>query len=207
MSPVAATFSQGDRVRELLTQVDMSSDEHLMRISQHDRCQVGLDRAKKSLLVRQVLRATTDGPDRFVVVFWQTDNALQPRLSAVRCCRIGKIVGREHGILVAELLFPRPLARGEVIVTEYELADISAAPEGTEDSYGRSLRHATREYLLEVDFHPGALPAHCEERTVPEANPDQETRATLVPDDEGHTHAVALGFGPGIFEIRWEWDG
>ncbi|GLZ27999.1 hypothetical protein Lesp02_01890 [Lentzea sp. NBRC 105346] len=205
MRPVAAADPRGDRVRELLGRVDMSSDERLMRVSQHDRCRVGADRSKESLVVRQVLRATHDGPDRFVVAFWQPPGRELPRLRALRGCRVGTVVtDPEWGIFIAELLFPRTLARGETVVTEHELLGLSPAPDGGDDAYGRVLRHPAREYLVEIDFDPGVLPEHCAEVTEPEEGAPVRRPLPVGPD--GRTHALALGFGPGLFEVRWHWD-
>jgi hypothetical protein len=206
MSPVAAPFSKGERVRELLAQVDMSSDEKLMRISQHDRCWVGPDRSKESLLVRQVLRATEDGADRFVIAFWHDTCQPLPQVLPLRGCRVGRMVrDREAAVLVAELLFSRPLLRGETVVTEHELRRLAPAPHEPVDSYGRSLRHPAREYLLEIDFSPAALPARCEQVTDPEGHPELAARRVLALDD-GRVHALATGFGPGVFEVKWSWD-
>jgi hypothetical protein len=206
MSPIAASFSGGDRVRELLAEVDMSSDERLMRISQHDRCRIGPDRAKESLLVRQVLRATEDGADRFVIAFWHDTQQPLPRLLALRGCRVGRVVSDPAAaVLVAELLFTRPLGCGETIVTEHELRHLAPAPDGVDDCYGRSLRHPTRECLLEVDFDPGALPVRCEQLAEPEKLSEPAIRRVLTPDADGHVHALANGFGPGVFQIRWTW--
>ncbi|MFC0430778.1 hypothetical protein [Kutzneria buriramensis] len=206
MSPVAASFSKGGRVRELLGEVDMRSDERLMRLSQHDRCRIGPDRAKESLLVRQVLRATEDGADRFVIAFWHDTSQPLPQLVALRGCRVGHVVrDPAAAVLVAELLFTRPLECGETIVTEHELRRLAPAPDGAEDCYGRSLRHPTRECLLEVDFDPDTLPVRCEQVAEPENHSQPATRRALTVDSDCRVHALANGFGPGVVEIRWTW--
>lgn len=206
MIPIAISYHRGARVRELLAEVDLSFDEQLMRISQHDRLRVGRDRAQESLVVRQVLRATHDGPDRFVIAFWQDADHPLPQLRAMRGCVIGKVVpDSAANVLVAELMFDRPLSRGETVVTEHEFVSVSSPPGDNTDWYGRSLRHQSRECLIEVDFHPGALPARCCETFAPVDDPERIIRRRLVIDSRGSVHAVATGVGPGTLQISWDW--
>ncbi len=208
MAPVGRPAGHADRVRDLIAKVDMSSDDKLMRISQHDRLRVGADRAQESLVVRQILRAIQDGPDRFVIVFWIDDESWPlPELRALRGCTLGTVVTDETAnAMVAELMFGRALSRGESVVTEHELTAVTPPPCGP-DSYGRKLRHPIRECLIEVDFPPDAPPSWCEEVFIPEgASEDEAVRRKLVADEAGRVHAIALGVGPGDFEIRWGWD-
>jgi hypothetical protein len=48
------------------------------------------------------------------------------------------------------------------------------------------------------------LPRYCEQYT---ADPDNQItgRRRVEINADGHGHAVALDFGPGIFCVRWEW--
>jgi hypothetical protein len=73
------------------------------------------------------------------------------------------------------------------------------------DCYGRSPRHPAREYLLEIDFAPPTLPIRWERYAEPEGHPESSTCRPLTPDRDGHVHAVADGFGPGVCQIRWNW--
>lgn len=207
MLPVASSYERGDRVREMLAEVDMSSDERLMRISQHDRLRIGRDRAKESLVVRQILRATHDGPDRFVIAFWQdTDDPAPEEVRALRGCSLGKtLADRTAHALVAELLFDRPLSRGETVVTEHEFLRVSPPPADDDDCYGRSFRYPIRECLIEVDFHPEALPASCQTVATPTGETDSPVRRDLPIDSTGGVHAVVAGFGPGVFQVDWAW--
>jgi hypothetical protein len=63
----------------------------------------------------------------------------------------------------------------------------------------------SREYLLEVVFHPDALPTGCEEYSEPAGGGPSRTRR-LTLDSSRCAHALAVDFGPGAFGIRWWWD-
>ncbi|MFC7615460.1 hypothetical protein ACFQV2_20130 [Actinokineospora soli] len=111
---IGALWPQSAEVEDVVGAVDTAWDARLSRISQHDVVVVGTDQGERSFTTRQVLRAEEDGPDRWVVVVHldEHDRAL-PLVRPVRNCVLGRVVTRPSaGLLVAELLFPRPLRRG-----------------------------------------------------------------------------------------------
>jgi hypothetical protein len=209
MLPIGDLWATAESTEALLAEVDTSSDRFLSRISQHDRLWVSADRVQRTISVRQILRADRDGVDRFVVAFFiDTDGRPLPELHALRGCRTGNVVvDTDASVMVAELLFDHPLARGETLIMEHEFVHPEMpqlSPVG-HDAYTRSLRLPTREYVLEVHFDLSALPSRCEEVWVPadQSSPARYRKLTL--DSEGRAHAVALGIGPGNFGIRWQW--
>ncbi len=186
-------------VDEAVRDVDTRWDERLSRISQHDVVLVGPDREERAIRSRQVLRAESDGPDRWVAILHldEHDRPL-PILRSLRGCRPGRTVHRpEDGLLVVELLFDRPLARGETVLTEHTLANRAPCPPAT--NYERKFRFPVREYVLEVRFSPSALPVRCEQYSAEEGGADRVVPVT--PDDS--VHGVALNFGPGRYGFRW----
>ncbi|MCK2238788.1 MULTISPECIES: hypothetical protein [unclassified Crossiella] len=209
MQPIGAPVRLSAATQALLAQVDTSSDAALTRISQHDVCVIGADRRKRSLRVRQILRADRQGADRWVVAYFvDTERDQLPELLPVRGCAVGKqVTDLDAGILVAELLFDVPLARGDTLIMEHEFRYHRApALTATEDSYTRGLRLPTREYVLEVHFDPAVLPADCQEHRR-DADGGPAACRKLEPDRHGRVHALALGYGPGEFGIRWSWPG
>jgi hypothetical protein len=201
---MSAFWPQAEQVTDLLDGVDTRWDDRLARISQHDRVTVGADRGERSFLSRQVLRAEADGPDRWVVIMHLDENDRPaPRVRALRNCRAGRVVARpEIGFLAAELLFERPLRRGETVITEHELVNSGPFPLST--NYERKFRFPVREYVLEVGFDPGEKPVRCTRYSRPDGEPE---KSAAVPMDEvSEVHAVALGFGPGCYGFRWEWE-
>jgi len=183
----------------VLSRLDTRWDTELDRISVHDRLVLGPDRRLVSLTARQVLRARVDGPDRRVVMHSFDDaEAHLPEIAALRGCRLGDVAGEpESGVLGAELVFHRPLLRGETVVVEYELR-----PEvlgSYETSYGRWLRLPISDYLLEVEFHPDARPVSCHTLGT------KGEQVDLTLDPTHRVHVVATGCQP-TTEITWTWE-
>lgn len=200
---IAAFWPQPGGVRDAVREVDTRWDRRLTRISQHDRVLVGADRGEHTYVSRQVLRAEADGPDRWVAIMHLDEHDRPvPSVRPLRHCRLGRVVRRpQAGLVVAELLFDRPLARGETVITEHEL--VNGAPFPVDGNYERKFRLPVREFVLEVCFDPTVLPARCERYT--RAEDGVETRHPVEPAADGSVHAVALNVGPGCLGFRWEW--
>ncbi|MET1075945.1 MAG: hypothetical protein ABWY11_25075 [Umezawaea sp.] len=191
------------RLAQLLAGVDTGSDTGLSRVSQQDRVEIGADGGTRRLRSRHTLRADRGGVDRWVLVY-DTDapgNPL-PSVGMLRSCRLGRLIADPtSGILVAELLFPKPLKQGETLVLEYELLQDEAPYPALETSHFRRFRLPVREYSLEVRFDSRCLPARCERFSTPDVDAGTEIKV----DEWGYAFASARDFGPGILGIRWEW--
>ncbi|MGW5748595.1 XRE family transcriptional regulator, partial [Amycolatopsis sp. NPDC003861] len=191
-------WPDGPRIEAAVSDVDTRWDERLTRLSQHDVVLVGPDREELEIRSRQVLRAEADGPDRWVVILHldEHDRPL-PELRALRGCRAGRsVLQPEDGLLVVELLFGRPLLRGETVITEHTL--VNRAPHPVALNYERKFRLPVREYVLEIRFSPEAVPPVCRRFAEPGENAD------VVPES-GAVHGVALNFGPGRYGFAWDW--
>ncbi|GAA4437294.1 hypothetical protein GCM10023148_44040 [Actinokineospora soli] len=187
-------------LERLLAGFDLSQDAHLTRLSGHDRIRVDAGRGVDRRISRQVLRAEADDIDRLVVIDQMDLPCSRPRLRAVRNCALGRVeVDLAAGLVAAELLFSRPLARNETILIEHSLEFPSPAPSS---HYERRCRTPVREYLVEVRFDPRRLP----ERVVHYWELDGVEKTKPAPLDEDDTaHAVVLDFGPGRSGLRWSW--
>ena len=184
----------------VLRRLDTRWDAELERISLHDVLTVGGDRTEVSLLVRQVMRARCDGPDRRVIMHCLDDSrAPLPMIRAIRGFRVGRTASDEAaGIIGVELLFLQTLRRGQTVLIEYEMA--TCPPRPREKQYTRRLRLPTREYLLEVRFDPDALPAGCERFG------DQPGDVRRLDLDPAHSvHLVDVDCPAGTRGIRWTW--
>ncbi|MGH3491800.1 MAG: hypothetical protein ACRDRL_21365 [Sciscionella sp.] len=203
-------WTKQEIAQTLLSTVDTSSDLLLRRLSQHDRITVGADRKQHALRSRQLLRAEADGPDRCLLMFdWDYGHEDEPALSGLRNCSLGKIVTHpDDGIFLTELVFDRPLNRGETQLLEYAVhTDARHSTAARADQFSRKFRHPTREYFLEVDFDPQCLPARAHQQIYASDNlPGKPQARNLSISPHGQTHMVALDFGPGEVGIRWEWD-
>ncbi|QFZ18227.1 hypothetical protein [Saccharothrix syringae] len=202
--PLEELWPDRGRVEPVLSLVDR--DEALSRMTLHIAVEVAADRGVRTVRTRQVLRAERDGADRWVTVHDLTQPGPAPRIVPIRSCALGRVVRRERdGVVAAELLFDRVLARGETIVVEYaSVVDGPPYPRG-DDTYCSQFRTPVRDYAVEVQFDPAALPASVRRYAVkPDApHPVEHRRMSVTPD--GYTHAVALNFGPGMFCVAWEW--
>ncbi|WP_189214446.1 MULTISPECIES: helix-turn-helix domain-containing protein [Actinokineospora] len=197
----AAPWHRVEQVRRLLDRHDLSRDGQLSRLSAHDRVEIGADRVKRVQHTRQVLRAEQDGIDRIVVVCWgDGPDSPAPVVVPVRNCSVGQVdIDDEAGLVAAELVFDRPLARRETIVVEHALH--SATPP-IAVSHQRISRLPVREYLIEVCFHPAALPHHCVQFS--EVDGMERVRAVDL-DSEYTAHALGLDLPPGKYGLRWSW--
>ncbi|MFL6111714.1 MAG: hypothetical protein ACJ786_10225, partial [Catenulispora sp.] len=110
---------------------------------------------------RTLVRARTDGVDRYVVrYFGELDGAIERvRLVTVENCRLGRVRRHPHApVLVAELLFGEVLRAGDTWVFERRIID------GTGSACTAVAHGVTRpvaQYLVEVRFDPAALPVDC----------------------------------------------
>jgi hypothetical protein len=182
----------------------LEQHHQLVLIALHDRCDIAADGGQRAVTTRAVFQATTDGQDRWLLVYNQDDPAAGlPTLHALRNCTVGRVESDvDHGVTVAELLFDSTIDKGETCLIEYSVAnDGPPFPECSNTHY-REFRRPIREYLLEVGFDSGIVPSRCSQysRTADGAEP---VRRDIKVDRTNGVHAVALDFGPGVFGIGW----
>jgi hypothetical protein len=216
--PGLAQAWSGDRhISDALHTLDTRWDETLTRLSIHNRLEVDADRRVRAMSSRRLLRAEADGADRWIALYRLDTPGPLPRIRLEAPGRLGSVVELpEEGLVVAEMLFDRPLARGETVILEYTLEHRDPRP--LSQCMETAIHVPMREHLLEVHFDPAALPRACysfrtpglddlTEPPVParaSGHPHREQRLRL--DASGSVHAVALGAGPCRFGIRWVWD-
>ncbi|MCX2947147.1 XRE family transcriptional regulator [Lentzea sp. NEAU-D7] len=192
-APMSAFWSPQTPVERALNGLDTQWDDQLLRVSQQDFVTIGADRTERVFRSRQVLSASMTGPDRWVVIMHVDDHDRPlPRVSALKNCTVGQVVREPaEGLLVAELLFERPLRKGESVVIEHELVNQDPCPPAT--NYERKFRLPTREYVLEVTF----------EGTPPSSVTQLADGSAVTP---GRTLLdVALDVRPGVRGFSWTW--
>jgi hypothetical protein len=192
-----------ERVRQWRS-LESRWDEHLVRLSQHDRLVIDDRRTERSLWSRNVIKAAVDGPDRWLFVLGGTDkHASPPRLGELRNCSLGRTaVDRESGLLTGELLFDRPLRLGQTTIIEYRIGYPDGGP--TAWCYERELGHRVREYVQEICFTGQTRPTRV--RGYVAARVGKPCMTTeLYPTGSGSAHQVTLDADPGVHGIRWKW--
>jgi hypothetical protein len=154
--------------------------------------------------VRQVVRATADGPDRWTLFHHRHGPGHPlPLVQPLRGCRVGAVhTDPAAELMAAELLFPRPLARGETVVTEYAL--IEQRPGPTSDQHRRRFRSSVRDYVLEVEFTAPALPTRCVHLWTSDAEDAEAVERRLDVEDRHRAVLVVQDTGPGRHAVRWE---
>jgi hypothetical protein len=184
---------------QVLGRLDTRWDTELERLSVHDVLTFGADRAEQSMLVREVVRARCDGPDRRVVLHCLDDPAAAtPEILPRTGCRLGRTEADPRGTVGAELHFLQPLRRGQTAVLEYLI--LTRPPRPRETEYTRRIRVPTREYVVQVRFAPEAPPLRCESVR------DDQPPWPLTLDAAATVHLVEVDCAPGERGIRWVWD-
>ncbi|MEU5882633.1 helix-turn-helix transcriptional regulator [Spirillospora sp. NPDC047279] len=191
-------------VDRLLGQIENRDDGRLEWVSCHERFTVGPGREERTVRTRLVLRARAGGVDRHVALHHNQEGVL-PGLQRVAYCRPGRVrTDPDEGVTAAELLFERPLERGETYVVEYEFGYSEGGPPS--DSYSRWFRFPAHEYLLQVHFDPAALPARCHRYRQPNVSTPPADVAELRLTGRHMAHIAEQNVKPGVHGIRWEWD-
>jgi hypothetical protein len=171
----------------------------------HDWVQVGANRELRTVTSRLVVRATRPGPDRYLAVHQADEGALisESVVGATEGCRQGRV--RRHpgsAGLVAELLFDRRLAEGEVHVFSFSVTDRGGGPT---PGFHRTFRDHCGQFLVQLAFHRRALPA----RTIRQLRMRDDATPVESDDLVCGLGGVASGFftdiGPGLAGITVEW--
>ncbi|MFE7626605.1 hypothetical protein [Streptomyces sp. NPDC057509] len=108
----------------------------------------------------------------------------------------------EPNCVVAEIPLGRPLARNETAVVEYTVR--TAATGGVSHQHESRVTTPLQTYLLQVRFHPSAVPATCWHyyRRHLGAEPSRQ----LVALDGLHTtHLLPMKSAPGVHGVEWRW--
>ncbi|SER85493.1 hypothetical protein SAMN04488000_112194 [Lentzea albida] len=192
-APMSAFWPFPAPVEHALHDLDTQWDDQLLRVSQQDFVTIGADRTERVFRSRQVLSASMSGPDRWVVIMHLDDHDRPlPHVNALKNCTVGQVVREPaEGLLVAELLFERPLRKGESVVIEHELVNQDPCPPAS--NYERKFRLPTREYVLEVTF----------EGDAPTSVLQLADGSSVAP---GRTLLdVALDVRPGVRGFSWTW--
>ncbi|MFD4637848.1 XRE family transcriptional regulator [Lentzea sp. NPDC058436] len=192
-APMSAFWPSPSPVEQALHDLDTQWDDQLLRVSQQDFVTIGADRTERVFRSRQVLSASMSGPDRWVVIMHLDDHDRPlPQVNALKNCKVGQVVQEPaDGLLVAELLFEKPLRKGESVVIEHELVNQAPCPPAT--NYERKFRLPTREYVLEVTFEGDAPAAVVQLADGSAVAPER----TLLD--------VALDVRPGVRGFSWTW--
>lgn len=205
--PFETLWPGRDDLQRLLSRMHAETDTGLTVISLHDRVEIAADRGQRGVRVRQVVRADSDDVNRWVSIYnVEEPGQPLPRILPVQSCRLGW-VARDPGagLIATELLFDKPLSRGDTMILEYEVRNAGPPYPHSKDSFSRKVRQPIRDYIAELCFDPDALPGDCQEFTArPDGTPASLPRQLPI-DSTGRAHAVRLGLTPGTVHLTWHW--
>jgi hypothetical protein len=154
---------------------------------------------------RSVIRARRDGVDRAVIRYFGEPGT---RLDEVQFgnlvnCSLGRVSKHPtEPVMVAELLFDETLAAGETWVYENEILDHADAPA---TDYAHGFIQPEEQYILEVRFHPKALPVDCHVYRRGALTGELVRTADLTLSASNSVHLVASGLRDGVLGIAWSW--
>lgn len=189
-----------------IAEVDRLVPSPAKYVSVRDLTVIGPDRREVEMRTTSVIEAFEDGVDRFLVAKTADETDRSPgEIFAGKSCRVGRVRrDDEHKLLVAEIILDRVLRAGETALVDLRYAtDSSADSTVAERTFVRPLR----DYVLEVEFHPDAVPVRCHgfSRSAPDA-PDVDTGELWI-GTTATTHLVVHEAQAGfVHGIRWEWE-
>ncbi|WP_040158948.1 hypothetical protein [Nigerium massiliense] len=199
----------GEKVAEqIISELGIDYAGRITRLTCHDNVTIAEDRTEATQLTRLLLRAERSGTQAWPVVI-QQDAAEQvvPEIEPVFGCTVGRVVvAPQEQLVVAEMLFPRPLQRGEVVLTE---CLITWAPT-TKPSFRlvRGAPEPLRELALSVQFHTKSMPTSVtsfSSASIERQDVHNESAPVKVVDT-GQVQHVWMDPAPGVYGLRWTWD-
>jgi hypothetical protein len=192
--------------------IDPETNQRLETLSHHQDLHLDADGRGYRMTVRRVLRARAEGADRMLVMNVGDDpEAGSPVFTAGVNCQLGRTVyDEEEDVTAAELLFHHKLSIGETYLAEYEISGVNPRVRVTDLTLG--FRQPTRECVLQVVFHPDAVPVRClpvwqPQAKVPGRAPRglrEESAQRIEPG--GSAHIALVDIPAGCYGLRWEWE-
>ncbi|TBT83351.1 hypothetical protein ET989_11730 [Propioniciclava sinopodophylli] len=196
--------------RDLATQIidDLGIDMQgqLTRVTMHDLLEVDADRSETSLTVRVVWRTERQGLHRWAVVNesdmeTEEGQSIEPLFG----CALGEVVEvPERQLLVAEMLAPRAMQRGELFTSDYRLTfGRTSIP-----SFRmlRAVSDPVRALSLAVRFSPSALPTRVRAGVQPGLEDAEPSETVPVPLARNEAQFVWADAKPGVYSLHWDWD-
>ncbi|HEU4425090.1 MAG TPA: hypothetical protein VFR67_21380 [Pilimelia sp.] len=195
----------GGALAELLDALPGSRECQFDVLSRQDKVSVDTDRRGSQIWSRTVVRARSDGVDRYVLRYFGCRNGdmAQVRLHSLENCRLGRV--RRHPsapVLVAELLFDELLRAGDTWVFEESVYDPTGDPQ-TDHAFG--FRHPVGSFALMVRFHPAALPVDCHAYAQLGLYDPRQRTADLTLNAHHAVHLVASNVTAGVLGVGWRW--
>ncbi|HEX8870606.1 MAG TPA: hypothetical protein VF821_33375, partial [Lentzea sp.] len=166
--------SRATDLGEVMARIDREQPAASRYLSVKDRQVVGPDRREVEMRCTGVIEALEDGVDRFLAIQLADPTDLGvASIEAGPPCRLGRVRGEDStGFLVAEILFDRMLRAGETALVDYV---IRMRPGAESEVCDRRFLRPVGDYVLQIDFHPDAVPTRCYTFTRPSLQEPETT--------------------------------
>jgi hypothetical protein len=190
---------------ELLDSLPGSRLRDVDVLYRHQKAVVGADRRVTLVHSRTLVRAGRDGVDRHIMRYFGDPDCVIDEVTVRpgENCRLGQVRRHPHApVLVAELLFGTVLTAGDTWVFDHML--VNESPSVCVE-HGHGFRHPVEQYLLEVRFHPDALPLDCHAYARPGLYVEPRRTADLALSTHNTVHLVAHNITAGVLGIGWSW--
>jgi hypothetical protein len=194
----------GAAVEELMSQVRLPA-EHRRVLSYHERYEMDAAGTERYCRVIAVLEAVTEKAKHMIAVYRDdTRGGRLPTVVPMAGVRLGRVgVDERQHLLAAELWFDQNLRKGERTVVEYGLEFVPGGNRAV--MCERRFAAPIRQYVLEVSFHPEAVPGYFRASSEPPKG-GPSTYTELAADGQHTVRAVWLDEPAGAYRIEWEWD-
>lgn len=193
---------------QIIADLGIDMQGQIARVAMNDRLTIKADRSESHQESRILWRADRNGVHRWPVVMQQDADAgdleALPRVEAVFGCRLGEVIEvPERHLVVAEMLAPRPLQRGEHVLSEYR---ITFAPTSTPSfRLTRASADPLKCVALCARFDPHELPLQV--RGAHSTGLGQEpTDFVDLELSDNEVQYIATDSSPGVHVMTWEWD-
>ncbi|WP_436493585.1 helix-turn-helix domain-containing protein [Actinokineospora sp. HUAS TT18] len=202
--PHEALWEGASELTPLLAELNDPGPGELTFLSVREQHFVNRDGVDERTLVHAVIRSEVDWRRTCVVLHHAEpgDSAL-PVITAASGCAMGKSRTHEPGrFVLSEILLDRTLRVGDTAAFSYEVTWFGTAPSS---NFTRAMRQCAREYLLEVVFHPDAVPSSCHQFRRESARHPEVDHGELRLGAFHSVHLLTHDEKSAIVGIRWHW--
>ncbi|SER26628.1 hypothetical protein SAMN05216188_109222 [Lentzea xinjiangensis] len=197
--------SRATDLGEVISRIDRLQPTASTYLTVKDRQVIGPDRREVEMHCTGVVQALEDGVDRFLAI--QLADAADLGVATIEAgapCRLGRVRSEDAtGFLVAEVLFDRVLRAGETALVDYT---VRMRPGADSEVCDRRFLRPVGDYVLQIDFHPDAVPARCYRFARPSLHEPETALSDLWIGTTASTHIHVRNSKPGIYGVRWEWE-
>ncbi|WP_420175742.1 hypothetical protein [Luteococcus sp. OSA5] len=206
--PVTA-LPHNEQASALLKAMGFPAEQQFTNQLLHDSVTVRAREHRQNETTRQLLRADRPGLRRFPLLLSQDGESHEiPLVETIRGCELGEVMELEDpGLVVAEIVLPHPLERGELAMLEYQVA--WTIDNGDRPGITRALAAQIPFLVLDVAFTDD-LPTN-----LWYVNSKSPTPGAVMPDTTQDEHTTPLPTSSfaqqamsnataGMHGLRWE---